>query len=87
MKAEVPAVVTCARCGRQAPALTQRPRFPAALAERVLASVCADCWSEWEKNEVMVINELRLNFMDPRAAETLQQKMLEFLGLAEPPAG
>ena len=83
----MPATVTCARCGRQAPALARRPSLPPALAERVLASVCADCWSEWEKNEVMVINELRLNFMDPRSAETLHQKMCEFLGLVEPPAG
>jgi Fe-S cluster biosynthesis and repair protein YggX len=45
--------------------------------------VCADCWAEWEKNEVMVINELRLNFMDPKAADVLQRKMLEFLGLTE----
>jgi Fe-S cluster biosynthesis and repair protein YggX len=31
---------------------------------------------------VMVINELRLNFGDPRAAEVLHQKLREFLSLA-----
>jgi Fe-S cluster biosynthesis and repair protein YggX len=50
----------------------------------VLAGVCADCWAEWEKQEVMVINELRLNFMDPNAASVLHQKLQEFLGLAAP---
>ena len=45
-----------------------------------MASVCADCWAEWEKHEVMVINELRLNFMDPRSADVLHQKLREFLG-------
>jgi Fe-S cluster biosynthesis and repair protein YggX len=60
--------------------------LPASLAERVLASVCADCWSEWEKQEVMVINELRLNFMDPSAAAVLHQKLREFLALPEPGA-
>jgi Fe-S cluster biosynthesis and repair protein YggX len=29
--------------------------------------------------EVMVINELRLNFMDPGAQETLNKHMREFL--------
>jgi Fe-S cluster biosynthesis and repair protein YggX len=29
----------------------------------------------------MVINELRLNFMDPRSQEVLTQHMREFLGL------
>jgi Fe-S cluster biosynthesis and repair protein YggX len=77
-------IISCSRCQRDAPGLDRRPPLPAALADRVLASVCADCWAEWEKNEVMVINELRLNFMDPKAAETLHQKLREFLGLAEP---
>ena len=76
--------VTCSRCHREAAGLDRRPPLPAALADRVLASVCADCWAEWEKQEVMVINELRLNFMDPKAAEVLHQRMREFLGLSEP---
>jgi Fe-S cluster biosynthesis and repair protein YggX len=74
--------VHCSRCGREAPVIARRPPLPAAVADRVLASACADCWSEWEKQEVMVINELRLNFMDPKSAAVLHQKMLEFLGLA-----
>jgi Fe-S cluster biosynthesis and repair protein YggX len=76
--------ISCSRCKRDAPGLDRRPPLPAALADRVLASVCAECWAEWETNEVMVINELRLNFMDPNAAEVLHRKMQEFLGLAEP---
>jgi len=81
------AVVTCSRCHREAPGLEQKPPLPSPLAEQVLAKVCAECWAEWEKNEVMVINELRLNFMDPKAAVVLQQKLEEFVGLAPPPAG
>jgi Fe-S cluster biosynthesis and repair protein YggX len=76
-------IIRCSRCQRSAPGLERRPRLDAALAETVLANVCADCWTEWEKNEVMVINELRLNFMDPGAAKVLHQKMREFLGLAD----
>jgi Fe-S cluster biosynthesis and repair protein YggX len=53
----------------------------------VVARVCADCWAEWEKQEVMVINELRLNFMDPRSAEVLHQKLREYLGLPAAGAG
>jgi Fe-S cluster biosynthesis and repair protein YggX len=76
--------VTCCRCGREARALQHRPPLPGPLADEVVAKVCADCWLEWEKNEVMVINELRLNFMDPRSAEVLHQKLREFLGLDGP---
>jgi Fe-S cluster biosynthesis and repair protein YggX len=77
-------LVSCSRCQREAPGLTSRPPLAPVLADRVVASVCAECWAEWEQNEVMVINELRLNFMDPGAAAVLEQKMLEFLGLADP---
>jgi hypothetical protein len=31
----------------------------------VLGSICADCWKAWEAMEVKVLNEYRLNFMDP----------------------
>ena len=48
------------------------------------ANVCADCWGEWGRAEVMVINELRLNFMDPASQEILNRQMREFLHL---PAG
>jgi Fe-S cluster biosynthesis and repair protein YggX len=78
------AAVTCSRCGRRAPGLDSRPPLPSPLAEQVLASVCADCWAEWEKQEVMVINELRLNFMDHKAADVLHQRLREFVGLAPP---
>ena len=79
-------IVTCSRCHRDAPGLEQRPPLPSPLAEQVLAKVCAECWAEWEKNEVMVINELRLNFMDPKSATVLHRKLEEFVGLVPPAA-
>ena len=80
-----PATVTCRRCGKQGPALARLP-LPGALGEQIRATVCADCWGEWEAAEVMVINELRLNFMDPEAQKVLEQHMREFLAL-DAPAG
>jgi len=71
--------VHCARCGRpDAPALTRRP-MPGPLGAEIQEKVCADCWAEWQKAEVMVINELRLNFMDPDSQKTLNRHMREFL--------
>jgi Fe-S cluster biosynthesis and repair protein YggX len=73
------ATVHCARCGRpEAPALTRTP-LPGKLGQEVRSRVCQDCWNEWEKMEVMVINELRLNFMDPASQEILGKHMREFL--------
>ncbi len=79
--------VQCARCGRpEAPALPRQP-LPGRLGAEVRERVCLDCWNEWQKMEVMVINELRLNFMDPVAQETLTKHMKEFLFPAEAKPG
>jgi Fe-S cluster biosynthesis and repair protein YggX len=48
----------------------------------VLGRVCAACWQEWEGMEVKVINEYRLNFMDPQHREQLQKACADFLQIA-----
>jgi Fe-S cluster biosynthesis and repair protein YggX len=71
--------LTCARCGRtDAPALP-RPPLPGKTGLEIRQTICTDCWAEWQKMEVMVINELRLNFMDPASQVTLEQHMRKFL--------
>ena len=72
--------VTCRRCGQTREGLA-RPPMPGALGTTIQSSICAACWEEWTRAEVMVINELRLNFMDPAAQQTLEQHMREFLAL------
>ncbi len=74
--------VHCKRCLRTASGLQAAP-FPGRLGAAILAGTCADCWAQWERQEVMVINELRLNFMDPEAQRTLHQHLREFLALDE----
>ncbi|KAB2966655.1 MAG: oxidative damage protection protein [Thermoanaerobaculia bacterium] len=75
------ATVACARCGRSgAPALAKAP-VPGPLGVEIRARVCSECWAEWRSVEVMAINELRLNFMDPSAQDILAAEMRRFLGL------
>jgi Fe-S cluster biosynthesis and repair protein YggX len=76
------AEVTCRRCGQTREALSRAP-LPGALGEEIRRTVCAPCWGEWQRAEVMVINELRLNFMDPAAQQVLEQHMREFLALED----
>jgi Fe-S cluster biosynthesis and repair protein YggX len=77
--------IVCTRCRREVTPLA-RPPVPGAFGRELQASVCADCWGEWQRTEVMVINELRLNFMDPGAQEVLDRHMREFFAMegAEP---
>jgi len=61
--------------------------YPGELGEEISSKVCQDCWNEWVNGEVIVINELRLNFMDPASQPILIRHMREFLFLDGAPTG
>ena len=51
-------------------------------AEKIVATVCADCWNDWLRNmSIKVINELRLDLSTERGAEEYDRYMREYLGL------
>ena len=77
--------IQCARCSRQAVPPAKVPHAPKIAAE-ILTKTCAACWAEWEGMEVMVINELRLDFMDPGSLVVLERHCREFLILGEAPS-
>jgi Fe-S cluster biosynthesis and repair protein YggX len=70
----------CSRCATR-PAGLARPPFRGALGEEIQRRVCPPCWEEWKRAEVMVINELKLNFMEPSAQEILTAHLRDFLSL------
>ena len=74
-------MISCARCSREGePAPSARVAFLGSpLKERVAQTMCSECWKAWEEMEIKVINEYRLNFMDPQHRETLKQATLDFL--------
>ena len=78
--------VTCIRCGQTRAALP-RPPYPDALGREIQEKICAECWDECKKMQVMVINENRLDLSDPRAHEILERAIREFLGLSSPAKG
>jgi Fe-S cluster biosynthesis and repair protein YggX len=79
--------ITCVRCGQSAePPEARRVGFARAFKEHVLGQVCGNCWKEWEGMEVKVINEYRLNFLDPQHREMLQKACADFLQIPEQPA-
>ncbi len=78
------ALVTCTRCGRTAEGLPFPP-YPDATGTRIHQNVCGECWRSYMGRQVMVINEYRLDLLDPRAQEILTRDMLEFLKLEGAP--
>ncbi|MFI5229551.1 MAG: oxidative damage protection protein [Gemmatimonadales bacterium] len=70
--------ITCSRCG-QTRAGFERPPFPGVIGQRVVDSICQDCWSQWLRQQTMLINHYGLNVMDPQARNFLKQNMQAFL--------
>lgn len=70
--------ITCTRCG-QSRAAFDRPPFPGAIGQRVMAEICQDCWALWNRQQMMLINHYGLNLMDPQSRSFLTKNMQAFL--------
>ena len=73
--------IVCRRCGQPAAKMPERP-FKGPLGEQVWASVCSTCWQQWIRMGTKVINEMRLDFANPRHSAVYDEHMKEFLNLA-----
>lgn len=63
---------------RELPGLDRAP-IPGELGKRVYEHVSKDAWKMFEDHFKMVMNEYRLNLMDPRTDEIFKQQIEEFL--------
>ncbi|HXV75478.1 MAG TPA: Fe(2+)-trafficking protein [Candidatus Polarisedimenticolaceae bacterium] len=72
--------VACSRCGSLAEGLA-RPPLPPPWGERLLEQTCAGCWDDWKETQVKLINEYRLNVVDPADFARLMDEMSTFLAL------
>lgn len=54
------------------------PPFPGPLGERIFHQVSKQAWSMWLSHQTMLINEYRLNLIDPKAREFLQQELQKY---------
>ncbi len=72
--------ITCARCGATTEALPAPP-LPTAAGQEVHRRTCPSCWKAWLSTQVMIINEYRLNLVDPEIRRRLEAEMRRFLCL------
>jgi Fe-S cluster biosynthesis and repair protein YggX len=70
--------VQCAKLKKQAEGLDRAP-YPGKLGERILENVSKEAWQMWFQQQTMLINEYRLNPVDPKARTFLEQQMEQFL--------
>ena len=76
-------MITCSRCNQQKEAVVNTAFYRGKLREALRANACQDCWGEWIQMQMMIINEYRLNLMDPKTDGFLEKQVLAFFKLDE----
>jgi len=70
--------VFCAKLQREAEGL-DRPPLPGAIGKRIFEQISREAWQQWQRYQTMLINEYRLNLLDPKARQYLNEQMEQFL--------
>jgi Fe-S cluster biosynthesis and repair protein YggX len=67
-------LVHCIKLHREAEGLARQP-YPGELGKRIFEHVSKQAWADWLRHQTMLINENRLNPMDPKARKFLEEQM------------
>lgn len=80
--------IFCVKLQKEAPGLP-KPPLPGELGEQIFSSVSKEAWQLWMHQQTLLINEHRLNLMEPKARSFLQDELRKFLfeNSTEKPAG
>ena len=70
--------VHCAKLGIEAEGLDFAP-WPGPLGQRIFAEISKPAWQQWLAHQTMLINEYRINPLDPKARQFLGGEMEKFL--------
>ena len=70
-------VVKCVKLGKETEGLDY-PTYPGDLGKRIYENVSKEAWQMWLKHQTMIINEYRINPMDPKARKFVEEEMEKF---------
>lgn len=81
-------MVQCVKLGRELPGL-DRPPWKGELGKRIYESVSKEAWIMWVNHSKMLLNEFRLNPLDPNSQKMMEEQMENFFfgGGAKLPEG
>jgi len=75
------ATVKCNRCKQEGSALTEPP-LPGELGQKIVSQVCEPCWQAWVSQQLMLMNEYRLDPVNDEHNKFLDDEMSKFLSLS-----
>ena len=70
-------MVHCVKFGKDLPGLDRVP-WRGELGKRVYENVSKDAWKLWIEHSKMIMNEYRLNPLDPQSQKIMEEQMEQF---------
>jgi len=70
-------MVQCIKLGKESEGLDFQP-YPGDLGKKVFENVSKEGWSLWMSHQTMLINEYRLNPLDPKSRKMIEEQMEQF---------
>jgi len=70
-------MVYCVKFGKEMPGL-DRPPWKGDLGKRIYENVSKDAWKLWIEHSKMIMNEYRLNPLDPQAQKIMEEQLEQF---------
>lgn len=70
--------IHCQKLNKEAEGLASQP-YPGELGQRIYEHISAEAWQLWLEHQTMLINEYRLNLLDPSSKDFLNTEMEKFL--------
>ena len=67
----------CKKLNQEAEGMNSPP-FPGPLGENIFNNISKSAWKMWLDHQTMLINEYRLNLLDPNSRKFLQDEMKKF---------
>ena len=70
-------MVKCVKFGKEMPGLDRIP-WKGEIGKRVFENVSKEAWKMWIEHSKMVMNEFRLNPLDPSSQKIMEEQMEQF---------
>lgn len=70
--------VFCQKLQKDAPGLGFQ-LYPGDVGKRIFDNISQEAWTDWQKKQTMLINELKMNMMNPDDRKLLEKAMVDYL--------
>ena len=71
-------MIFCTNLKKEAEGLLKAP-YPGELGQKIYNEISKEAWKKWLNQQTMLINEHRLNLLDPKTKTMLETSMERFL--------